>query len=49
MMILFYSIIPFGDLAYMIASIVMMFDYQEQATALNEQLLARTTSGDVNS
>ena len=36
MMVLFFAIIPLGDLGYLIASIVMMFDYQEVANGLNK-------------
>ena len=37
-MVLFLCITPVGALAYLIANIVMMFDYQAQALAIDEFL-----------
>ena len=39
MMVLFFAIIPGGDLGYLIASIYYMLEYQETATRLNKELL----------
>ena len=41
MMVIFIGFLPFADLAYLIASLVYMFDYYDQAEVLNKKLLGK--------